>query len=101
MRASAGTGPAAGSISHSLRCTAGVVRGSSTVASAARLPASPVSDLSATSFEVAAAGSSPSAASVRAAVLAGAAALPAVPPRCVLRDAVTSRSAMRRSAASV
>eukprot|EP00965_Chrysotila_dentata_P208086 6184502-Pleurochrysis_carterae.AAC.1 len=100
MRASVGTGPAVGSISHSLRCTVGVVRGSSTAASAARLPASPVSDLSATSLDVAAAGSSPSAVSVRPAVRTVGAAPPAVPARCVLCDAVASRSAMRRSAAS-
>eukprot|EP00965_Chrysotila_dentata_P052508 1742297-Pleurochrysis_carterae.AAC.1 len=59
-----GTGPAAGSISHSRRCTARDVSGSRTAASAARRPASPVSARSATSFAVAAAGSSPSAVSV-------------------------------------
>eukprot|EP00965_Chrysotila_dentata_P150009 4954544-Pleurochrysis_carterae.AAC.1 len=57
MQASMGTGPADGSICHSRHCTAGVlVSGSSTAASAARRPASPVSVFSATSLVVAAAG---------------------------------------------
>eukprot|EP00965_Chrysotila_dentata_P096049 3173228-Pleurochrysis_carterae.AAC.1 len=72
MRARAGTGPAAGAICHSRLCTSGVVSGSRTAASAARLPASPVSVFSATSF----AGSSPSAGSVHAAPLDGAEAGP-------------------------
>eukprot|EP00965_Chrysotila_dentata_P062619 2075036-Pleurochrysis_carterae.AAC.2 len=65
MRASAGTGPADGSMSHSRRCTSSDVSGSRTAASAARRPTSPVSDLSAASFDVAAAGSPAPTASVR------------------------------------
>eukprot|EP00965_Chrysotila_dentata_P106595 3520962-Pleurochrysis_carterae.AAC.1 len=57
MRASVGTGAAAG-IAHSRRCTSKVVSCSSTAASAARRPASPASDFSAARFDVAAAGSS-------------------------------------------
>eukprot|EP00965_Chrysotila_dentata_P017309 574570-Pleurochrysis_carterae.AAC.2 len=101
MRARVGTGPAAGVICHSRLCTSGVVSGSiRTGASAARLPASPVSDFSATSFDVAAAGSSPSAGSVRAAPFGCAAAGPALPPCRTPRGAAASSSAISRSAAS-
>eukprot|EP00965_Chrysotila_dentata_P069709 2302592-Pleurochrysis_carterae.AAC.1 len=100
MRASVGTGPAAGVADHSRRWTASVVSGSNIAASAARLPASPASDFSATNLDVADAGSSPSGGCRRAVPVCGGPATAAVPTRCAPRVVVDSSRAMRRSAAS-